>query len=50
MTLRTGHENPEIKTVYEAFYGHPLSEMAEKCFILLTAIAVISFNERKKRR
>ena len=30
MTLRTSHENPEIKEVYETFYGHPLSEMAEK--------------------
>lgn len=30
MTLRTSHENPEIKQVYEAFYGQPLSEMAEK--------------------
>ena len=30
MTLRTSHENPEIQKVYEAFYGHPLSEMAEK--------------------
>lgn len=30
MTLRTSHENPEIKAVYEAFYGRPLSEMAEK--------------------
>lgn len=30
MTLRTSHENPEIKEVYAAFYGQPLSEMAEK--------------------
>lgn len=30
VTLRTSHENPEIKAVYEAFYGQPLSEMAEK--------------------
>ena len=30
MTLRTSHENPEIKEVYEAFYGQPLSELAEK--------------------
>ena len=30
LTLRTSHENPQIKAVYEAFYGHPLSEMAEK--------------------
>ena len=30
MTLRKSHENPEIKAVYEAFYGEPLSEMAEK--------------------
>ena len=30
MSLRTSHENPEIKAVYEEFYGHPLSEMAEK--------------------
>ncbi|WP_345941643.1 rubrerythrin [Gemmiger formicilis] len=30
MTLRTSHENPEIQEVYAAFYGRPLSEMAEK--------------------
>lgn len=30
MSLRTSHENPEIKAVYEEFYGSPLSEMAEK--------------------
>ena len=30
MTLRKSHENPEIKQVYEEFYGKPLSEMAEK--------------------
>ena len=30
MTLRTSHENPEIKEVYEAFYGQPLSQLAEQ--------------------
>ena len=30
MTLRSSHENPEIKAVYEAFYGQPLSELAEQ--------------------
>lgn len=30
MTLRKSHENPEIKQLYEEFYGKPLSEMAEK--------------------
>ena len=30
MALRSSHENPEIKAVYEAFYGQPLSELAEK--------------------
>ena len=30
MTLRLSHENPEIKEVYEAFYGQPLSELAEQ--------------------
>ena len=30
MDLRTSHENPEIKEVYAAFYGRPLSGMAEK--------------------
>ena len=30
MTLRTSHENPQIKEVYEAFYGQPLSELAER--------------------
>ena len=30
MTLRTSHENPEIKEVYEAFYGQPLSPLAEQ--------------------
>ena len=28
MTLRKSHENPEIKKVYEEFYGKPLSEMS----------------------
>lgn len=30
MALRKSHENPDIQEVYEAFYGRPLSEMAEK--------------------
>lgn len=30
MPLRKSHENPQIREVYEAFYGRPLSEMAEK--------------------
>ena len=30
MTLRSSHENPEIKQLYEEFYGKPLSELAEK--------------------
>ncbi len=30
MALRTSHENPEIKEVYEAFYGQPLSPLAEE--------------------
>ena len=30
MALRSSHENPEIKAVYEAFYGQPLSELAEQ--------------------
>lgn len=30
MNLRKSHENPEIKQLYEEFYGKPLSEMAEK--------------------
>ena len=30
MELRTSHENPEIKQVYEEFYGQPLSEIAEQ--------------------
>lgn len=30
MTLRLSHENPEIKQLYETFYGKPLSELAEK--------------------
>lgn len=29
MQLRLSHENPEIKTLYEEFYGRPLSELAE---------------------
>ena len=29
MSLRTSHKNPEIQEVYEAFYGHPLSQLAE---------------------
>ena len=30
MTLRSSHENPEIKQLYEDFYGKPLSDLAEK--------------------
>ncbi len=30
MELRFSHENPEIKKVYEIFYGHPLSSKAEE--------------------
>lgn len=30
MDLRTSHENPEIQAVYQAFYGHPLSQRAEQ--------------------
>ena len=30
MTLRFSHENPEIKKLYEEFYGTPLSRLAEK--------------------
>ena len=30
MTLRTSHKNPEIKAVYETFYGQPLSPLAEQ--------------------
>lgn len=30
MELRLSHENPDIKMVYEEFYGKPLSEMAER--------------------
>ncbi len=30
MTLRSSHENPEIKELYEEFYGKPLSELAEE--------------------
>lgn len=30
MTLRKSHENPDVKKIYEEFYGKPLSEMAEK--------------------
>lgn len=30
MTLRKSHENPSIRTIYEEFYGEPLSELAEK--------------------
>lgn len=30
MTIRKSHENPDIKRVYEEFYGKPLGEMAEK--------------------
>ena len=29
MSLRTSHKNPEIQEVYEAFYGQPLSQLAE---------------------
>ena len=30
MSLRLSHENPEIKALYEEFYGGPLSNLAEK--------------------
>ncbi len=30
MAIRKSHENPDIKQVYEEFYGKPLSEMAER--------------------
>ena len=30
MKVRKSHENSEIKKVYEEFYDHPLSELAEK--------------------
>lgn len=30
MELRSSHENPEIKQLYEEFYEKPLSELAEK--------------------
>ena len=30
MRLRKSHENPDIKRIYEEFYGKPLSELAEK--------------------
>lgn len=30
MAIRKSHENPDIKKVYEEFYGKPLSEMAER--------------------
>lgn len=29
MQLRLSHENPQIKALYEEFYGEPLSELAE---------------------
>ena len=30
MQLRLSHENPQIKKLYEEFYGEPLSELAEQ--------------------
>ena len=30
MTVRSSHENEEIQILYKEFYGHPLSELAEK--------------------
>ena len=30
MKLRSSHENPEIKQLYQDFYGKPLSDLAEK--------------------
>ena len=30
MQLRLSHENPQIKALYEEFYGEPLSELAEQ--------------------
>jgi len=35
MIIRKSHENPDIKRVYEEFYGEPLSELAgKKCYTL----------------
>ena len=30
MQLRLSHENPQVKAIYEEFYGEPLSELAEQ--------------------
>ena len=30
MTLRKSHENPELRQLYEEFYGEPLGELAEQ--------------------
>ena len=30
LALRSSHENPEIKQLYQDFYGKPLSDLAEK--------------------
>ena len=30
LKVRTSHENPEIKQLYQEFYGEPLSELAEE--------------------
>ena len=30
LAIRSSHENPEIKQLYQDFYGKPLSELAEK--------------------
>ena len=30
LTVRLSHENPDIKQVYQSFYGNPLSEKAEE--------------------
>ena len=49
MPLRKSHENPQIREVYEAFYGRPLSEMAEKCCTPNTQTEADILNKKGKR-
>ena len=45
LVLRLSHENPEIKQLYQDFYGKPLSELAEK---MLHTIYTDRSNDLKK--
>ncbi|MDD6811023.1 MAG: [FeFe] hydrogenase, group A [Lachnospiraceae bacterium] len=50
MTLRKSHENPEIKQLYEEFYGKPLSETAEKLLHTIYEDKSMIFNKKGDKK